>query len=78
MTGYKITKVWARQVLDSRGNPTVEAEIRTSSMKVSAIAPSGASTGTHEATELRDGGERYVGKGVGKAVENIRTWWTSA
>lgn len=73
MTGYKITKVWARQVLDSRGNPTVEAEISTSSLKVSAIAPSGASTGTHEATELRDGGERYAGKGVGKAVDNVRT-----
>jgi enolase len=73
MTGYKITKVWARQVLDSRGNPTVEAEISTSSLKVSAIAPSGASTGTHEATELRDGGKRYAGKGVGKAVDNVRT-----
>ena len=73
MTGYKITKVWARQVLDSRGNPTVEAEIHTSSIKASAIAPSGASTGTHEAMELRDGGKRYLGKGVGKAVENVRT-----
>jgi enolase len=73
MTGYKITKVWARQVLDSRGNPTVEAEIHTSSIKASAIAPSGASTGTHEVMELRDGGKRYLGKGVGKAVENVRT-----
>ena len=73
MTGYRITKVWARQVLDSRGNPTIEAEIHTSSIKASAIAPSGASTGTHEAMELRDGDKRYLGKGVGKAVENVRT-----
>ncbi|MCE5295869.1 MAG: phosphopyruvate hydratase [Euryarchaeota archaeon] len=72
MVGHKITKVWAREVLDSRGNPTVEAEIWTSSVKVTAIAPSGASTGTHEALELRDGGKRYAGKGVTKAVENVR------
>jgi enolase len=72
MVGNKITKVWARQVLDSRGNPTVEAEIWTSGIKVTAIAPSGASTGTHEAKELRDGGRHYVGKGVTKAVDNVR------
>ena len=69
----KIEKVWAREVLDSRGNPTVEAEITVKGHKVRAIAPSGASTGTWEAHELRDGGERYFGKGVLKAVENVRT-----
>ena len=68
----KIDCVWAREVLDSRGNPTVEAEIRIANHKVTAIAPSGASTGTFEALELRDGGLRYGGKGVQKAVENIR------
>jgi len=69
----KIEKVWAREVLDSRGNPTVEAELTVGGKKIAAIAPSGASTGTWEAYELRDGGERYGGKGVLKAVENIRT-----
>lgn len=68
----KIDSVWAREVLDSRGNPTVEAEIRIGNHKMTAIAPSGASTGTFEALELRDGGLRYGGKGVQKAVENIR------
>jgi enolase len=68
----KIEKVWAREVLDSRGNPTVEAELTIGGKKISAIAPSGASTGTWEAHELRDGGKRYGGKGVLKAVENIR------
>ncbi len=72
MSDSKITKVWAREVLDSRGNPTVEAEVSTSTVTVNAIAPSGASTGSHEAMELRDGGARYGGKGVMKAVENIR------
>ncbi len=71
MTG--IEKVWAREVLDSRGNPTVEAEITVSGHKITAIAPSGASTGSWEAHELRDGGARYGGKGVTKAVENVRT-----
>ena len=68
----KIEKVWAREVLDSRGNPTVEAELTVGGKKITAIAPSGASTGTWEAHELRDGGSRYGGKGVLKAVENIR------
>ena len=68
-----IERVWAREVLDSRGNPTVEAEITVNGHKVRAIAPSGASTGTWEAHELRDGGDRYFGKGVLKAVENVRT-----
>ncbi len=68
----KIEKLWAREVLDSRGNPTVEAEVTVGGHKVAAIAPSGASTGSWEALELRDGGSRYGGKGVLKAVENIR------
>ena len=51
----QIEKVWAREVLDSRGNPTVEAEVTVKGHRISAIAPSGASTGTWEALELRDG-----------------------
>ncbi|MDX8044676.1 phosphopyruvate hydratase [Gracilibacillus sp. S3-1-1] len=68
-----ITDVLAREVLDSRGNPTVEVEIFTESGAFgSALVPSGASTGEHEAVELRDGDkERYLGKGVLKAVENV-------
>ncbi|MBI0583250.1 MAG: phosphopyruvate hydratase [Methanomassiliicoccus sp.] len=68
----KIVRVWAREVLDSRGNPTVEAEITAGNLTVSAIAPSGASTGTHEALELRDGGKRYGGKGVANVVRGVR------
>ncbi len=69
----EIEKVWAREVLDSRGNPTVEAEITVKGHRITAIAPSGASTGTWEALELRDGDKgRYGGKGVLKAVENVR------
>jgi len=60
-----------REVLDSRGNPTVEAEVKTDRGVFSAIVPSGASTGIHEALELRDGGKRYLGMGVLKAVKNI-------
>ena len=68
-----IEKVIAREVLDSRGNPTVEAEVHLDSgFSGRAIVPSGASTGTHEALELRDGGERYLGKGVERAVQNVR------
>ena len=68
-----IIDVLAREVLDSRGNPTVEAEvILESGVSGRAIVPSGASTGTHEALELRDGGGRYAGKGVLAAVENVR------
>ncbi|MFC4640091.1 phosphopyruvate hydratase [Deinococcus hohokamensis] len=67
-----IEKVIAREVLDSRGNPTVEAEVHLDSgYQGRAIVPSGASTGTHEALELRDGGERYLGKGVQQAVRNV-------
>lgn len=67
-----ITQIKARQVLDSRGNPTVEADVITDSGFLGrAMVPSGASTGTLEAVELRDGGSAYMGKGVLKAVENI-------
>lgn len=68
-----ITDVYAREVLDSRGNPTVEVEVFTETGAFgSAIVPSGASTGEHEAVELRDGDKnRYLGKGVEKAVENV-------
>ncbi len=68
-----ITEVYAREVLDSRGNPTVEVEVVTESGAFGrAIVPSGASTGIYEAVELRDGDEnRYLGKGVLKAVENV-------
>lgn len=69
----EIFDVHAREVLDSRGNPTVEVEIQLDSGAVGrAIVPSGASTGAHEAVELRDGDStRYLGKGVGKAIENV-------
>src|SRR5437660_7295487 len=68
-----IGDIHAREVLDSRGNPTVEAEVQLSNGAVGrAIVPSGASTGEHEAVELRDGDDRrYLGKGVLKAVENV-------
>jgi enolase len=69
----KILSVWAREILDSRGNPTIEVEIATENVLASAAAPSGASTGRHEALELRDGGVRYNGKGVLKAVDNVNT-----
>ncbi|GAK07896.1 phosphopyruvate hydratase [Geomicrobium sp. JCM 19038] len=67
-----IADVLAREVLDSRGNPTVEVEVVTEDGILGrALVPSGASTGEHEAVELRDGGTRYMGKGVLKAVENV-------
>jgi enolase len=67
-----IEHVIGREVLDSRGNPTVEAEVILSSgARGRAIAPSGASTGIHEAVELRDGGDRFGGKGVLQAVSNV-------
>lgn len=72
MSELSITRVWGREVLDSRGNPTVEAQVETDAVVVTAIAPSGASTGTFEALELRDGDARYGGKGVQKAVRNVR------
>ena len=70
----KITKVIARQVFDSRGNPTIEAEVFANNMKARAISPSGASTGSHEAYEKRDkSNKRYLGKSVFKAVKLINT-----
>ena len=70
----KITNVYAREILDSRGYPTVEVEVTTEKGYVGiASVPSGASTGTREALELRDNDERYFGKGVLKAVNNVNT-----
>lgn len=67
-----IVRIQAREVLDSRGNPTVEAEVHLENGAMGrAIVPSGASTGEREAVELRDGGQRYGGKGVRKAVEHV-------
>jgi enolase len=68
----KIADIRAREILDSRGNPTVEAEVRLAGGAFGrAVAPSGASTGALEAIELRDGGTRYGGKGVSRAVGNV-------
>src|SRR5689334_2757998 len=67
-----ITNIAARQILDSRGNPTVEVDVLLEDGSLGrAIVPSGASTGAHEAVELRDGGQRYGGKGVTKAVAAV-------
>jgi enolase len=68
-----ITGVRGREIIDSRGNPTVEVDITTSQGTFTASVPSGASTGAYEAVELRDGGSRYMGKGVTKAVSNVNT-----
>lgn len=68
---FKITKIKARGVLDSRGNPTVAVNLQTKDCCVNSMVPSGASTGIHEALELRDNGKRYNGKGVLKAVSNV-------
>ncbi len=67
----KILAIKARQILDSRGNPTVECDIKTSEGIFRASVPSGASTGIHEALELRDGGNPFLGQGVERAVKNI-------
>ena len=73
MAGSKITKLYGREVLDSRGNPTVEAVAYAGDIFETAVVPSGASTGKHEALELRDGDpKRFRGLGVLKAVENIQ------
>ncbi len=74
MASTTIASVTAREILDSRGNPTVEADVRTAAGHVGrAAVPSGASTGAHEALELRDGDKRrYLGKGVQQAVKNVR------
>src|SRR3970282_368677 len=68
----KIQRVHAREVLDSRGLPTVEVEVTLKSGALGrATVPSGASTGAHEAVELRDGGKRFLGKGVARAVAHV-------
>lgn len=73
MDEHKIKTIIARQILDSRGNPTVEADVLLDDGSIGrAAVPSGASTGSGEALELRDGEQEYGGKGVGKAVSNIR------
>ena len=74
MNNLEITKVVGREILDTRGNPTVEAEVTLADGTVArGTAPSGASTGEFEALELRDGDKsRYLGKGVLKTVENIK------
>lgn len=69
-----IIKIHARQIFDSRGNPTIEVDVVTENGVLGrAAVPSGASTGEHEAVELRDGGKAFLGKGVLKAVENVNT-----
>ncbi len=69
-----IIKIHARQIFDSRGNPTIEVDVVTDNGVLGrAAVPSGASTGEHEAMELRDGGKAYLGKGVLKAIENVNT-----
>ena len=71
MKDSKIKSIKAREILDSRGNPTVEVELETDFGKFSTSVPSGVSVGKYEAIELRDGGKRYHGKGVLKAVKNV-------
>src|SRR6478752_8284835 len=75
MTQLTIERVHAREILDSRGNPTLEADVVLSTGHMGrAAVPSGASTGSREAVELRDGDKtRYLGKGVTKAVANVNT-----
>ena len=70
----KIIDIKAREILDSRGNPTIETEVFTEKVSAYASVPSGASTGSKEALELRDGDNtRYLGKGVLKAAKNVNT-----
>jgi enolase len=73
MAKCTITGVKAREILDSRGNPTVEVDMRCGDCFARASVPSGASTGSHEALELRDGGDRFGGQGVRKAVKNVNS-----
>ena len=68
----KIKNIEAREILDSRGNPTIEAAVEIGNLIYTASVPSGASTGKHEAVELRDNEKRYNGKGVIQAVSNIK------
>ena len=69
----KIDKVIGRQILDSRGNPTVEVEVFSGDIMGRAAVPSGASTGENEAVELRDGDKKYLGKSVYSAVKNVNS-----
>src|SRR5262245_2099651 len=70
----EIQSVIAREIIDSRGNPTVEVEVQTASSSGRAAVPSGASTGEHEAIELRDRDpKRFAGRGVANAVKNVET-----
>src|SRR5262245_18414784 len=72
MASTGISRIHAREILDSRGNPTIEVDVRLESGAVGrAAVPSGASTGVHEAVELRDGGPAFGGKGVAQAVANV-------
>src|SRR3989344_8453161 len=71
MAGRRILRISARQVFDSRGNPTVEAVVHTADGAFNAIVPSGASTGKYEALELRDRGKAFHGLGVQKAIANV-------
>ena len=72
MTDTTITKIHGRQVWDSRGHPTVEVEVHVAGGAVGrAIAPAGASRGSHEAVDLRDGGETFGGKGVTRAIARV-------
>ncbi len=73
MKKTQIVNIHAKQIFDSRGNPTVEVEVTTPQGTFRNAVPSGASTGIHEAHELRDGNKSYMGKGVSKAVKNINT-----
>jgi enolase len=68
-----ITGIRGREIIDSRGNPTVEVDVTTSIGTFTASCPSGASTGAYEAHELRDGGKRFMGKGCLTAVKNVNT-----
>merc|ERR1740133_76449 len=70
-SGASISGIQAREIIDSRGNPTVEVDVETGMGLFRASVPSGASTGAYEAVELRDGGSRYLGKGVLKACANV-------
>jgi len=71
MIGHNIKSIKGREILDSRGYPTIEVELTTEAGIFTASVPSGTSTGRYEAKELRDGGDKYLGQGVQKAVENI-------
>ena len=72
---YSITAIHARQIMDSRGNPTIECDVMLNDGAFGrAAVPSGASTGKFEALELRDGGKAYMGRGVLKAVKNVNKW----